>query len=395
MTALGVHGDPGGWQHAGDTLGAAVNQLTAQLETADAAGGSGLLPAWHGPVAESYAAAWRARHQRYGDLIYQVRRASGALIDFGERLADFQVRAARLESHWLSTGLHLTADGLRFTLPHGYVSLTEEVLATLRGFEAEAAGDVAAMWRDIAGAVVDLVTILESVIDAVADFEAISYTAVTAAVAASFSAMAADWKKDPLGTLADLGLHEIGTVVAEADHNLRVAKVLAAEWAEDADPDVRAAGASLLSDAQDGVDAVKGLRALHDVGGPALTAVTAAFTVADTAKTARKVGWVNAIEDHSYDWGSLAAGLVVGAATDALMGTAVMVGAAAAAPVLVPVGVFVVGGLVTAGVGVLVEHEVKNHRAGTTRALTDIGQGITNAVTWTGQQTGLVAQPAG
>ena len=104
MSALGVHGDPGGWQHAGHTLGAAVTQLTAELQAADAVGGSGLRPAWQGPMAESYLAAWETRHGHYGDLIHQVGRASGALIDFGERLADFQVRAARLESHWLSTG---------------------------------------------------------------------------------------------------------------------------------------------------------------------------------------------------------------------------------------------------------------------------------------------------
>jgi hypothetical protein len=394
MSALGVHGDPGGWQHAGDTLGAAATQLTAQLETADAVGGGGLLPAWHGPVAESYQAAWQARHQHYGDLIYQVRRASSALIDFGERLADFQVRAVRLESHWLSTGLHLSADGLRFTLPHGYVSLAEDVLATLRGFEAEAASDVAAMWRDIAGAVVDLVTILESVIDAVGDFESLYYGAVGSAVATAFTALAADWRQHPW-ELGELALGKIETIVDEADHNLDVAEALAAEWSEDADPDVRAAADTLLSDAQDDVDAVSGLRALRDVGEPVLTAVTAAFTFAETAKTARKVGWINSIEDHSGDWAQLAAGMVVGAATTALMGTAVMVGAAAAAPILVPVGVFVVGSAVTIGVGALVQHEVDHHRAGTTRALTDIGQGITDAASWTGQQTGLVPQPAG
>jgi hypothetical protein len=390
MSALGVHGDPVGWQHAGHTCGAAVTQLTAALQAADTVGGSGLQPAWHGPVAESYLAAWKTRHEHYGDLIHQVQRASAALIDFGERLADFQVRAARLESHWLSMGLHLTADGLQFTMPHGYASLAHEVLATLHGFEAEAASDVTAMWHDIAGAVTDLMTILESVIDGLEDYQAISYTAVSAALGWAFKTTINEWRKDPWGRGDEVIFHRFEAMGTEAEHNLKVAKVLAAEWSKDADPDVQAAGRAVLRDAEDDFTATRGLEAVGKAGGIILTAVTVGTAVVKTAATARKTGWINSIEDHSYDLAYAAAAIGVTAGTDALMGTAVVVGAAAAAPILVPVGIVVAGGLVCAGVGSLAKYEVDRHRAGTTRVLTGIGDGIKDA----GVDTGLIAQPA-
>ena len=393
MSALGVHGDPGGWQHAGYTLGAAVTQLTEELQAADAVGGTGLRPAWQGPVAESYLAAWRTCHGHYGDLIHQVGRASGALIDFGERLADFQLRAARLESHWLSLGLHLTADGLRFTLPHGYAGLAHEVLATLRGFEAEAASDITAMWHDIAGAVADLVTILESVIDALEDYQVLSYTAVSAALGWAFHATVRDWSK-PWGPAGELMKKEIKAIKIRADHNLAVARELDAKWSKDADSHVRAAGRAVVRDAEDDVKAAEGLKGATKVGGRVLTAVTVAYTVGETVKTGLKQGWINSIEDHSDDLASLATGFGVGAAADALMGTAVMAGAVAAAPILVPVSIVVVGGLVCAGVGAGVKYEVDHHRGATTRSLTDIGQGIRDTAVWTGDHTGLIPQPA-
>ena len=379
MSPLGVHGDPGGWQHAGYTLGAAVNQLTAELHDADAVGGSGLRPAWQGPMAESYLATWQTRHEHFGDLIYQVRRAADALIDFGERLADFQARAARLESHWLSMGLHLTADGLQFTMPHGYASLAHEVLSTLRGFDAEAASDVTAMWHDITRAVADLVTILESVIDGLADYQAITFTAVSAALGWAFNATVEDLRKEPWGAPGDFVLKRIKAIEVTAHHDLTVAEDLAAKWSKDADPDVRAAGRAVLRDAEDDVKVAEGLKGVAKVGGRALTAVSAVSTVVETAKTAGKEGWINSLEDHSDDWAELGAGIFVGWATEALMGTAVMAGAVVTAPVLVPVGVVVASGLVCAGIGAGVKYEVDRHRAGTTRALTDIGDGIKNA----------------
>jgi len=388
MSTLGVSGDPGGWQHAGLTLSAAVTQLTAELQGADAAAGSGVRPAWQGPVAEAYLAAWQTRHGSYADLIRQVERAAGALIDFGERLADLQARAARLESQWLSTGLHLTADGTQFTLPPGYAGVAHDILATLRGFADEAAGDVEAMWRDIAEATGDLVTVLESVIDAVEDFQSITYAAVTSALGWAFHSIVNDWKK-PWGPGGELLDTEISAIKGRAVHNEKVAEALAAEWSKDADPDVRAAGRSLLSDGQDDVQTAEGLEGVKAVGGGVLTAVTAGFVIAQTAETARKGGWVNAIEDHSDGLAQVAAGIGVGFATDALMGSAVMVGAVAAAPVLVPIGVVVGSGLVCAGIGALVKREVDTHRAGSTRVLTDVGGGITNAAAWADTQTGF------
>lgn len=394
MSALGVHGDPGGWQHAGLTLGAAAAQLTAELQAADAVGGSGVRPAWQGPVADAYLDAWQNRHDSYADLIRQVERASGALIDFGERLADLQARAARLESQWLSTGLHLTADGTQFTLPQGYAGVAHDILTTLRGFVDEAASDVEAMWRDIAEATSDLVTVLESVIDAVEDFQSIKYAAVSSALGWAFHALVKDWSK-PWGPGGDLVTTEISAIEGRAYHNEAVAKELAAKWAQDSDPDVRAAGRSLVSDAEDDVQTAEDLKPLKYVGGGVLTAVTVGFTIAETAQTARKKGWVDAIEVHSGDLTQVAAGIAVGFATDALMGTAVMVGAVAAAPVLVPIGVVVGSGLLCYGIGEAVKHEVVTHRAGSTRVLTDIGSGIKDAAVWSDTKTGLSPQPAG
>ncbi|HTW00847.1 MAG TPA: hypothetical protein VMF87_11155 [Streptosporangiaceae bacterium] len=387
MSALGVSGDPGGWQHAGLTLRAAAAQLTEELVAADASGGSGLLPAWQGPVADSYLAAWRSRHGSYADLISQVERAAGALIDFGEQLADLQARAVRLESQWLSTGLHLTADGTQFTLPPGHVGLAAEILTTLRGLAVEAAGDVEAMWRDIAEASGDLITVLEAVIDAVEDFQTIGYAAVSDALGWAFHAIVNDWEH-PWGPGGDLLKKEIDAIGIRAEHNDDVAKALAAEWSQDADPDIRSAARLLVSDAEDGVQAAGRFDVVKSVGGGALTAVTVGFTIAETFKTAHKVGYVDSIEDHSGDLTQLATSLAVAAGTDALMAGA-LAGAVAAAPVLVPVGLVVVGGLLAAGAGDFVHHEVVTHRAGSTRVLTDIGGGIEDAAVWTATRPGV------
>lgn len=388
MSALGVHGDPGGWQHAGYTLSAAASQLTAELIAADAAGGTGLLPAWQGPMAESYLAAWRTRHGHYADLVHQVGRAASALIDFGERLADLQLRAARLETHWLGTGLHLTADGLRFTVPHGAAGLAHDVLTTLRGFEEEAASDVMAIWRDVTGAVADLLTILESVIDAVEDFHAIAYTGVHTALAWAFNALADELKHKPWDIPGEIVHRSLEAIEIRADHNLKVAQLLADKWSKDADPDVRAAAQSLLRDAEDAKPA-DGLIIGTKIGGAVLLAANVIHTVAEIKSTAGKQGWIGSIEDHSDDLASLASGVVIGAAA-----TAALAGAIAASPILVPAGIAIGVGLVSIGIGQVVKHEVVTHRAATTRGLTQIGNGIKDAAVWTGDHTGLIAQPA-
>jgi len=118
------------------------------------------------------------------------------------------------------------------------------------------------------------------------------------------------------------------------------------------------------------------------------SAVTVGFAVAQTAKTAGKVGWVNAIEDNSDELTKVAAGVAVGFATEALM-TTVLAGAVAASPVLVPIGLVVGGTLLCAGAGAFVHHEVVTHRAGSTRVLTDIGSGVDDAAVWADTKTGL------
>jgi hypothetical protein len=327
-------------------------------------------------------------------MISQIRRASSALVDFGERLADFQMRAAHLESQWLSTGLHLTADGLQFTVPHGYASLAHDVLATLRGFEAEAVSDVTAMWHDITGAAADLVTVLKSVIEELEDFQAISYTAVSASLAWAFKSTVDDVRKEPWGPTSEFVLKRIRAEEVRADHNLTVAENLAAKWSTDLDPDARAAGRALVLDAKVTVKGAKRLQGFAKIGGHVVTFVNVGYTVAETARTASKHGWISSIEDHSGDLASLAAGIGLGIVTDAVVGTAAVAGTVAAAPVLIPVGIVVGGGLLCAGVGAGVKYEVTHHKTGTTRALNNIGDGIKDSAVWTGNQTGLIPQPA-
>ena len=114
MSALGVEGDPDGWQGAGYTIRAVAGRLASELDGADASGGGGLRQSWYGPMSEAYQNLWRQRHARYADLIYQAGRAASALIDFGEALIGLQQRAWDLERQWLGLGLHLSADGLSF-----------------------------------------------------------------------------------------------------------------------------------------------------------------------------------------------------------------------------------------------------------------------------------------
>ena len=111
-----------------------------------------------------------------------------------------------------------------------------------------------------------------------------------------------EWRKSRGDLRASSCRHEIKAIEVRANHNLEVAKALDAKWSKDADSHVRAVGRALVRDAEDDVKAADGLKGLRKVGGRALTAVTAAYTVAETAKTAHKEGWINSIEDHSDDW---------------------------------------------------------------------------------------------
>jgi hypothetical protein len=388
VSALGVTGDPAGWQYASDTIGAAVRQLTNELDAADVHGGSGLRGAWYGPVADAHQELWNKRHARYGDLLYQAGRAAGALGDFAGRLWNFQVQAANLESQWLGLGLHLTSDGLSFTLPLGWENLEHEIQSLLHARVAEAVREVEAMWDDIRGAVSDLMTIAESVVDAAEDFGAIELSVSLAAVGWTAGTLWRDVIEDPLGDVSSV-LGVAGDLIkAGAAHNLAVAQSLSAEWVEDSDQDVQAAGRSILLDAQDSQVVDDGFGDLAKTGGTIFAVAAAGITVGQTYLDARKQGWVTAIENHAGGLAEAAAGFAVGAVSDALVAGA-LAGAVVAAPVLVPVGLAVAGAIVVAGVGAGVNYEVGHHRAGTTRVLTDIGHGIADTATWSAEETGL------
>ncbi len=388
MSALGVTGDPGGWQHAGDTIAATVRQLTDGLDAADAQGGSGLRGAWYGPVADAHQELWSKRHGRYSDLLYQAGRAAGALGDFAGRLWNFQAQATNLESQWLGIGLHLTPDGMSFTLPLGWENLEHDIQSLLHAQVAEAVREVEAMWEDIRGAVSDLVTIVESVVDAVADFDAIELSVTLAAVGWTAGTIWRDLIEHPLDVAGSVLGVEGDLIAARAAHNLAVAKSLSAEWLEDGDRDVQAAGRSILLDATDDKQLAEGFDDVTKAGGVALAVVAAGITVGQTYLDARKQGWVTAIENHAGSLAEAGAGFAVMAVSDALVGGA-LAGAVVAAPVLVPVGLAVAGAIVVAGVGAGVNYEVGHHRAGTTRVLTDIGHAIADTATRSAEATGL------
>jgi hypothetical protein len=359
VSALGVTGDPSGWQHASDTIAAAVRQLTDELDAADAQGGSGLRGAWYGPVADAHQELWSKRHGRYGDLLYQAGRAAGALGDFAGRLWNLQVQAARLESQWLSLGLHLTLDGMSFTLPWGWENLEHEIQSLLHARLAEAVREVEAMWEDIRGAVSDLVTIVGSVADAAEDFEAIELGATFAAVSWAVKGTVGGYIKNPLSLGHDVLETEADIFKREAD--------LGEKWSEDADHDVETAVADDFED-------------FAKVGGSVLLVGAVAVTLGQTYLTARKTGWVDAIEDHAGDWTSLGAGAALGVVVGGVA-TAALV--AAGAPVaLAAIGVAVGIGVVAMGVGDVTQWYVDDHKKQVGHALTDIGHGIEDAATW-------------
>jgi hypothetical protein len=392
VSALGVTGDPGGWQGAADTLTAAVSQLVAELDTADARGGSGLRSAWYGPVADAHQELWSQRHGRYGDLLYQVGRAAGALADFAGRLADFQRRASDLESQWLGLGLHLTVDGMGFTLPWGWENLEHEIQATLHAQLGEAERDIDAMWHDISGAVSDLVTILESVIDALEDFTAIELAVAGAAIDWAVTGTVDGYIENPLSLGHDILETAADIFKRQADHDLSVARSLSDEWASDADYDVRAAGKSMLRDAETHDAVADGFDDFAKIGGSVLMVGAVLATAGQTYLTARKDGWVDAIEDHAGDWTSLGVGAGVGYLVGGVAVTALVT---AGAPIaLAAIGVTVGIGVVAMGVGDATQWYVDHHKKQVDRGLTDIGDGVVNASSWAATETGLIPEPS-
>ena len=198
---------------------------------------------------------------------------------------------------------------------------------------------------------------------------AIELSVTLAAVGWTAGTIWRDVIEDPLGDASSV-LGVAGDLIkARAAHNLAVAESLSAEWVEDSDHDVQAAGRSILLDAKDSQVLDDSFGDLAKAGGDIFAIAAAGFTVGQTYLDARKQGWVTAIENHAGGLAEAGAGFAVGAVSDALVAGA-LAGAVAAAPVLVPIGLAVAGAIVVAGVGAGVNYEVGHHRAGTTRVLT-------------------------
>jgi uncharacterized protein YukE len=385
MSALGVQGDPDGWTNAGHTIRAAASQLADDLDAADASGGSGLRQSWHGPMSDAYQDVWNRRYGRLGDLIYQAGRAATALIDFGEALVGLQQRAWDLERQWLGLGLHLSADGVSFALPFGHESLAQEVQATLHAFLGESERDIEAMWADIRAAVGDLVTVLESVIDALEDFVMIGvsvdeWVASTARDVASITWH--DVRQDPFPLLRDF-LDTEATYLKQLANNAEKSAVkLKADAAKDGDEFARLAAQDTEHDAEDSVKVADEYGDDADSDAGPLMVIAATVTAVETAVAIHRHGAVNGIEENLGSMASLATAVGIAAGAAALV--------AASAPVLVPVGVMVVGAIACAGVGHLVQSEADSHRKGTDQALTAIGHGIERASVLGAKETDLI-----
>jgi len=353
MGSLGVNADPDGWLNAGYTIRTLMDSLDNELSDADRVGGSGLAAHWAGPVADAFTGHWGGLRPRVEDLISQGRRAASAITDFGNRLADLVRQAHQLEEYWLGCGLQLEFDGIHFTLPFGFEHLPHEHQLSFRQMVTESERDVTAMWDDIKAAVDDVVTVLESLIDAFEDFAVLGL-----GVAAGLAGGYLGGYRTNLASLAGDGL----SVLSEG---LDYAAPRALDAAYDLVVDAGHDGEGLADvTTKVAVGSAKAARVLDDVdkfGGPVLFIAAAGITTWQTYDTAKKVGWVNAIEDHSSDWTGLAVGAV------AVAGLSV-VG-------LPAIGAVVVGGAVAYGAGYLVQGYVNHHRTQVGHVLTDIGHG--------------------
>jgi hypothetical protein len=383
MGSLGLHADPDGWLNAGYSIRTLMDSLDGELYDADRVGGTGLSAHWAGPVAEAFNGNWSGLRSRAEDLIAQGRRAAGAITDFGGRLEDFVKRAADLETHWLSFGLQLGLDGMHFALPWGFEQLSPAHQVSFHQWLTESERDVAAMWSDIRAAVDDVVTALESLIAAFEDFAVLEFGALAGGLKWVWNAEVSD----PLGRLDDgvslLAGHLDRASTRAFDHAYKV--VVAA--GDDASRDVRATADATTTSA---VRYAKAARVFDEVdkwGGRTVAIVAVGTTAWQTYGTARKQGWVNAIEDHAGDWANLGAG------TAAAWGAGLALAAAGAPVAVAAVGVLVVGTIVGVGVGDLVQSYVKHHHEQVGHALTDIGHGAADAADWAAEHSaGLEAR---
>lgn len=365
MASLGVLGDPDGWLHAGGTMSSVIQQLEGELSDADGSGGTGLRPHWYGPVADAYQDAWQQRRSRYDDLIGHAKPGITAISDFAARMIDFQRTALNLEQKWLGTGLVLTADGLRFTLPAHHASLSQDLK---QGIEllGESERDVAEMWRDIDGAVQDLDTALRSAASVLEDFGLLGVPEVAFLVswaqtgAGKLSRDLADGALDGIHEFSK-GMHDIAKKYGEDVDELK--------QMFDDDPDLgiqarlsslerTAARVTVIGDKYAGV---------AKYGGWVLLGVGAAVTWQETRESIHKDGVERGIEEHIGDWTALATGpetgiLVGGAIAGGAL--ALGLGAVAAGSALGAAAVVVGVGALTAvacvGVGWVVQHATQH-----------------------------------
>jgi hypothetical protein len=363
MGSLGLHADPDGWLNAGYSIRTLMDSLDSELYDADRIGGAGLSQSWTGPVAEAFTGHWSGVRSRAEDLITQGRRAAAAIIDFGGRLEDFVRRAAELESYWLNFGLQLGLDGMHFALPWGFEQLPPAHQVSFHQRLTESERDVTAMWSGIRAAVDDVVTALESLIAAFEDFEVVAL-GMAAGVAGGYLG---GYLKDPL-RLVDDGMSEVKESLDWArNHALDDAYKTVVAAGEDADRDATAA-ADATKAALRYAKVAEIADDVEKVGGRVLLVAAVGMTAWETYGTAKKHGWVDAVEDHAGDIASLA--LIT---PEAVVGG--VIAAALLPEVAVGVGAIVATGIVAFGVSEGVQWVVDHNKTTINHAVTDISRG--------------------
>jgi hypothetical protein len=363
MGSLGLHADPDGWLNAGYSIRTLMDSLDSELYDADRIGGAGLSQSWTGPVAEAFTGHWSGVRSRAEDLITQGRRAAAAIINFGSRLEDFVRRAAELESYWLNFGLQLGLDGMHFALPWGFEQLPPAHQVSFHQWLTESERDVTAMWSDIRAAVDDVVTALESLIAAFEDFEVVALGMAAGVVGGYLGG----YLKDPL-SLVDDGMSEVKESLDWArNHALDDAYKTVVAAGEDADRDATAA-ADATKAALRYAKVAEIADDVEKVGGRVLLVAAVGMTAWETYGTAKKHGWVDAVEDHAGDIASLA-----------LITPEAVVGGVIAAALLpeaaVGVGAIVATGIVAFGVSEGVQWVVDHNKTTINHAVTDISRG--------------------
>ncbi len=365
MGSLGLAGDPDGWLHAGYTISTLMDQLDSDLDTADRAGGSGLRQTWAGPVADAFTQDWGARRARYADLIASARSAAAAIIEFGERLADLLRRAYQLEQYWCGCGLTLLDGAEHFLLPWGFEHMPDGTQLSLRQCLQDSDRDIGAMWNDVTAAVDDLVTALESVLEALGDFNILAVD-VSVWTAGQYLS---GYLTNPLSLLADgmtIVAHSIDTTAKAAlDEGVRLEMTAA----EDGSRAVEAAADDAFDAGERAVAVAGKFDGYADLAGRAAFIAAIVITAWQVRDSIRKHGALAGVEDNAGNIAALVAVPVVAALLpEAVAG----VGLVAA---LAVVGV---------GVGALVQWGVDHNKKTINHVVHSVGDGVTDAAQWAG-----------